>query len=319
MEEKSLKAQLGHLEGRLRKAAASGDGMRAQAEIEKLRINVEKLKAEMHSGTPAWEKTKLARHEQRPYTLDYIERIFDGFTELHGDRRFADDPAIVAGIAFFQGNQVMVIGHQKGRDLKQRLQRNYGMAQPEGYRKALRLMKVAEKFNRPVFTFVDTPGAYPGIGAEERGIAEAIAYNLREMARLRVPLIVTIIGEGGSGGALGIAVGDRVLMLENAIYSVISPESCSAILWRDQEHAEQAAEALRLTADSLLDFRIVDEIVPEPPGGAHMDYDAMAKVLSGRLAMALEELLAIDIDELIRRRYLKFRRMGEFEEALLSL
>lgn len=319
MEEQNFKLQLADLEKRLRKLSASGDGLRAQAEIEKLRIDVEKLKAEVRSGTPAWERTKLARHDQRPYTLDYIERIFDGFTELHGDRRFADDPAIVAGMAFFQGRPAMVIGHQKGRDLKQRLQRNYGMAQPEGYRKALRLMKVAEKFNRPVFTFIDTPGAYPGIGAEERGIAEAIAYNLREMARLRVPLIVTIIGEGGSGGALGIAVGDRVLMLENAIYSVISPESCSAILWRDQEHAEQAAEALRLTADSLLDFKIIDEIVPEPPGGAHMDCDAMAKVLSGRLAMALEELLAIDIDELIRRRYLKFRRMGEFEEALLSL
>lgn len=319
MDEKEFKLQLADLEGRLRKLAASDNGMRAQAEIEKLRIDVEKLKAEVRSGTPAWEKTKLARHDQRPYTLDYIERIFDGFTELHGDRRFADDPAIVAGMAFFQARPVMVIGHQKGRDLKQRLRRNYGMAQPEGYRKALRLMKLAEKFNRPVFSFVDTPGAYPGIGAEERGIAEAIACNLREMARLRVPLIITIIGEGGSGGALGIAVGDRVLMLENAIYSVISPESCSAILWRDQEHAEQAAEALRLTADSLLEFKIIDEIVPEPPGGAHMDYDATAKVLSGRLAMALEELLAVDIDELIRRRYLKFRRMGEFEEALLSL
>src|ERR1044071_2479419 len=222
-------------------------------------------------GTPnAWDRVKLARHANRPYTLDYIELLFTDFCEVHGDRRFGDDPAMVAGFARFHDEPCVVVGHQKGRTTKQRQQRNFGMPKPEGYRKALRVMKIAEKFNRPVFTFIDTPGAYPGIDAEERGQAEAIAYNLREMAKLRVPVVVTVTGEGGSGGALAIGVGDKVLMLENSIYSVISPESCSAILWRDQEHAEEAAYTLRLTAPDLLQLGLIDQIVPEPTGGAHI-------------------------------------------------
>jgi acetyl-CoA carboxylase carboxyl transferase subunit alpha len=220
----------------------------------------------------AWERVKLARHPDRPYTLDYIKLIFTDFTEIHGVRRFGDDPAIIAGFAWFHGEPCIVVGHQKGRTIKQRQQRNFGMPKPEGYRKALRVMKLAEKFNRPVFTFIDTPGAYPGIDAEERGQAEAIAYNLREMARLRVPVIVTVTGEGGSGGALAIGVGDRVMMLENAIYSVISPEGCASILWRDQSFAEAAARALKLTAPDLLELGLVDQIIEEPDGGAQVNH-----------------------------------------------
>src|SRR5256886_14868556 len=232
------------------------------------------------SGLPtAIERVQLARHAERPHTLDFIERLFDEFVELHGDRRFADDPAIVGGSARVHGLPIVVVGHQKGRDTKQRKYRNFGMPKPEGYRKALRVMKLAEKFGRPIFSLIDTPGAYPGIDAEERGQAEAIAYNLREMAKLRVPVIVAVTGEGGSGGALAIGMGDRVLMLENSIYSVISPESCSAILWRDQAHAEEAARALRLTAPDLLEFGLIDQIVPEPPGGAHMNYGEAGSLL----------------------------------------
>lgn len=264
----------------------------------------------------AWERVKLARHEKRPYTLDYINLIFTDFVEIHGDRRFADDPAMVAGLARFHGKPCVVIGHQKGRTTRQRQQRNFGMPKPEGYRKALRVMKLAEKFNRPIFTFIDTPGAYPGIDAEERGQAEAIAYNLREMARLRVPVIVTVTGEGGSGGALAIGVGDAVMMLENSIYSVISPESCSAILWRDQEHSEEAARALRLTAPDLLQFGLIDRIVPEPQGGAQADHEAMAERLDAALTEALASVSDLSNEERVARRYDKFRAMGDFENRM---
>ncbi|HYP27039.1 MAG TPA: acetyl-CoA carboxylase carboxyltransferase subunit alpha [Blastocatellia bacterium] len=260
----------------------------------------------------AWERVKLARHSDRPYTLDYIDLIFTDFVELHGDRRFGDDPAIIAGLARFQGVPCVVIGHQKGRTTKQRQQRNFGMPKPEGYRKALRAMKLAEKFRRPVFTFIDTPGAYPGIDAEERGQAEAIAFNLREMAKLRVPIIVTVTGEGGSGGALAIGVGDRILMLENAVYSVITPEGCASILWRDSTYAEQAARALRMTAPDLLQFGLIDEIVPEPRGGAHADHQKMGDLLSAHLASALASVSDLPDSERISLRYDKFRVMGDY-------
>jgi acetyl-CoA carboxylase carboxyl transferase subunit alpha len=266
----------------------------------------------------AWDRVKLARHPERPYTLDYINLIFADFMEIHGDRRFGDDPAIVAGFARFQGEPCVIVGHQKGRDTKQRQKRNFGMPKPEGYRKALRVMKLGEKFGRPIFTFIDTPGAYPGIDAEERGQAEAIAYNLREMAKLRVPVIVTVTGEGGSGGALAIGLGDSILMLENAIYSVISPEGCASILWRDQSFAEQAARALRLTATDLLEFGLIDQVVPEPQGGAHKDHREMGNILEAYLADALEATRNLSETERVARRYDKFRAMGEFEQQSVS-
>ena len=261
----------------------------------------------------AFEHVQLARHPDRPYTLDLIERLFEDFVELHGDRRFAEDPAIVGGFARFHGLPVVVIGHQKGRDTKQRSYRNFGMPKPEGYRKALRLMKLGEKFGRPILTFIDTPGAYPGIDAEERGQAEAIAYNLREMARLRVPVIVTVIGEGGSGGALAIGVGDQILMLENAIYSVISPEGCAAMLWKDAGRAEQAAEGLRLTAEHLHQEGIVDQIIPEPSGGAHTDYDQTARYLDSALSERLAEAVSCTEEERLARRYQKLRQFGRWD------
>ncbi len=261
--------------------------------------------------TGAWKDVQVSRNEQRPYTLDYVKRIFEGFHEIHGDRRYGDDKAIVGGMALLEGRPVMILGQQKGRNTRERLYRNYGMPTPEGYRKAMRLMYLAEKFRRPVLTFVDTPGAYPGIGAEERGQAQAIAENLRSMAQIRVPIIVTVLGEGGSGGALAIGVGDRVLMLEHAIYSVISPESCSAILWKDQDHAREAAENLRLTANHLLRFKVVDEIVPEPAGGAHEDWDQAAELLKEALVRNLEDLSEVNEEELLTRRYERFRVLGE--------
>lgn len=284
-----------------------------QSELDRLRAELQRLRDENQQAGSAWQRTLLARHEQRPYTLDYIERLFKNFSEVHGDRRFSDDPAIVAGMADYHGQKVMVIGQQKGRDLKQRQYRNFGCAQPEGYRKALRAMKLAEKFGRPILTLVDTPGAYPSVGAEERGQAEAIAFNLREMAKLTVPVVVTIIGEGGSGGALGIAVGNYILMLENATYSVISPEGCSAILWKDQEHVEAVANALKITARDLIALGVIDEIVAEPPGGAHLNHDAAAHLLDARLKPALEALLGKSGEELREARYRKFRCMGAVE------
>lgn len=254
----------------------------------------------------------MARHPKRPHSLDYIPRVFTEFTEWHGDRAFAEDPAIVAGMAFFEGKPVMVIGQQKGRDTKQKLHRNFGMPKPEGYRKALRLMRLAAKFGRPIVTFLDTPGAYPGIDAEERGQAEAIALNLREMARLAVPIIVVVIGEGGSGGALALGVGNRVLMLENAVYSVISPESCAAIIYRDSGKGARAAAALRLTAPDLLQLGLVDAVVPEPGEGAHQDYDKAAANLADSLRKTFSELASMNGAQLIDDRYAKFRRMGNF-------
>jgi acetyl-CoA carboxylase carboxyl transferase subunit alpha len=255
---------------------------------------------------------QLARHPKRPHASDYIERIFTDFTELHGDRAFGDDKAILGGYAFLDGKPVMVIGQQKGRDTKQKLARNFGMPKPEGYRKAMRLMFMADKFRRPIVTFIDTPGAYPGLDAEERGQAEAIAYNLREMARLGVPVIVVVIGEGGSGGALGMGVGNRILMMENSYYSVISPESCAAIIWRDSAKAELAAAALKLTAPDLLERGIIDEIVPEPQGGAQEDHDAAADLLGQSIRKALNDLSALSPKELVEQRYQKFRQMAPF-------
>jgi acetyl-CoA carboxylase carboxyl transferase subunit alpha len=263
----------------------------------------------------AFERVLLARHADRPYTLDLIERLFEDFVELHGDKRFAEDPAIVCGLARFHGLPVIVVGHQKGRDTKQRSYRNFGMPKPEGYRKALRVMKLGEKFGRPIFTFIDTPGAYPGIDAEERGQAEAIAYNLREMAKIKVPIIVTVIGEGGSGGALAIGVGDQVLMLENATYSVITPEGCAAILWKDSSQADRAAEGLRLTAQHLYDEGIVDKIIPEPEGGAHNDYDQTARYLDSALSERLAEAVSCSQEERLTRRYSKLRHFGRWGTA----
>jgi len=260
----------------------------------------------------AFERVQLARHSDRPYTLDLIERLFEDFVELHGDKRFAEDPAIVCGLARFHGLPVAVVGHQKGRDTKQRSYRNFGMPKPEGYRKALRVMKLGEKFGRPIFTFIDTPGAYPGIDAEERGQAEAIAYNLREMAKIKVPIIVTVIGEGGSGGALAIGVGDQVLMLENATYSVITPEGCAAILWKDSSRADQAAEGLRLTAQHLFEEGIVDKIIPEPDGGAHNDYDQTARYLDSALSERLAEAVSCSQEDRLKRRYKKLRGFGRW-------
>jgi len=260
----------------------------------------------------AFERVLLARHADRPYTLDLVERLFEDFVELHGDKRFAEDPAIVCGLARFHGLPVILVGHHKGRDTKQRSYRNFGMPKPEGYRKALRVMKLGEKFGRPIFTFIDTPGAYPGIDAEERGQAEAIAYNLREMAKIKVPIIVTVIGEGGSGGALAIGVGDQVLMLENATYSVITPEGCAAILWKDSTQADRAAEGLRLTAQHLYEEGIVDKIIPEPEGGAHNDYDQTARYLDSALTERLAEAVSCSQEDRLSRRYSKLRHFGRW-------
>jgi acetyl-CoA carboxylase carboxyl transferase subunit alpha len=281
-------------------------------EIERIRKEVDELKREFYIHLGAWQRLLLARHPQRPYTDDYIRLLFENFSEIHGDRNFADDPALITGMAKFHGQPVMIIGSQKGRDTKQRLARNFGQAKPEGYRKALRAMHLAAKFGRPIFVFVDTPGAYPGVDAEERGQAEAIAHNLREMSRLPVPIVITITGEGGSGGALAVAVGDRVYMLENSVYSVISPEGCASIMWRDSTKAEIAAEALKITAPDLLDMKLIDEIVPEPEGGAHNDPEAAAKMLDPFLTRALDELSQLSPRQIVDQRYEKFRRMGQF-------
>jgi acetyl-CoA carboxylase carboxyl transferase subunit alpha len=263
----------------------------------------------------AWQRVILARHPKRPHTLDYIERLFTGFSEIHGDRLYADDPAIVCGMAFFEDRPIMVIGEQKGRDTKQKVHRNFGMPKPEGYRKALRVMELAEKFARPVITFLDTPGAYPGVDAEERGQAEAIARNLREMSRLTSPVICVCIGEGGSGGALALGVGNQVWMMENAVYSVISPESCAAIIWRDAAKAELAAAALRLTAKDLHGFGLIDGIIAEPGGGAHENPDGAAEMLRRTLRTSLAELSKLSAKELVEQRYSKFRQMGNFFTA----
>src|SRR6266404_4936995 len=273
----ALEKQIDHLK------SLAGDNQEAVRQLQGLHEKVGALREQLAASMSAWQQTELARHPQRPYTLDYIERIFTDWTEIHGDRNFADDPAIICGMARYHGEEVMIIGHQKARDTKQKVYRNFGMPNPEGYRKALRAMKFAEKFRRPILTFVDTPGAHPGLGAEERGQAEAIARNLREMSRLKVPIITTITGEGGSGGALAIAIADRVLMMQNAVYSVITPEGCASIMWRDSSKRDLAAQALKITAEDMIELGVVDEVVPEPPGGAHLDYDTTAANLSGVL------------------------------------
>jgi len=280
--------------------------------IAELQDRIETLRREMSAPPTAWQRTELARHPQRPQSLDYIERIFTDFSEIHGDRGFGDDAAIICGMARFHGEDVLVVGTQKGRDMKQRVYRNFGTPHPEGYRKAIRIMQFAEKFRRPIFTLVDTDGAYPGIHAEERGQAEAIAYNLREMAGLEVPIIATVIGVGGSGGALAIAVADRVLMMENSIYSVISPEGCAAIMWRDATKKELAAEAMRITAPDLQELGCIDDIVPEPEGGAHRDHEAAANLLDASWQKHLAELKKMPIADLLASRYYKFRNMAQF-------
>jgi len=285
-----------------------------RTEISRLEKKVEKMREEVFSNLTRWQKVQLARHINRPFTMDYIRLIFTDFIELHGDRKFADDHAIVAGLARLGGEPVMVIGHQKGRDTKEKVYRNFGMPNPEGYRKALRLMEMAERFQLPIITFVDTPGAFPGIGAEERGQAEAIARNLMEMSRLHTPIVVVVTGEGGSGGALAIAVGDRILMLEHSIYSVISPEGCAAILWSDGTKGEIAAEALKPTAQDLKELDVIDEIVPEPLGGAHRDHDAAAKSVQEAVERSLRELRELPMEKILAERYHKFRRMARFTE-----
>src|SRR6195256_328338 len=293
----------------LRHFAPSPDG---DAELERIRQQVAELRREFYAHIGPWQRAQIARHPLRPYTLDFIGLLFTDFFELHGERGYGDDKAIVAGLAKFHGRPVAVVGHQKGRDTKQRLVRNFGQPKPEGYRKALRVMKLAAKYGRPIFTFIDTQGAYPGIDAEERGQAEAIALNLREMARLPVPIIATVTGEGGSGGALAIAVGDRVNILENSFYSVISPEGCAAIMWRDSSKAEIAATALKITAADLKEFGIIDEIVPEPEGGAHTDPEAASHLLDAVLERQLLMLSQQPQKELLEARYEKFRKMGQF-------
>ncbi len=282
------------------------------AEVRRMESKIEETKRTIYENLTAWERVQIARHPARPYSLDYIQFSFSNFVELHGDRLFADDRAMPGGLANIGGQRCVVIGHQKGRDLKENIKRNFGCANPEGYRKALRLMRMAEKFSLPFVSLIDTPGAYPGIGSEERHISEAIAVNLREMMVLKTPIVAVVIGEGGSGGALGIGVADRVLMLENAYYSVISPEGCAAILWKHRKHAPEAAAALKLTARDLLGLKVVDEVVPEPFGGAHQDHPTAIENLSQALTRNLQELSLLSTEELLAERYAKFRRIGEF-------
>ena len=285
------------------------------SEVAAMEAKIEATRREIYDNLTAWQRVQIARHTQRPFALDYIARCFTDWVELHGDRLFADDKAMPSGLAKLGPYRCVVITHQKGRDTKENVKRNFGCGHPEGYRKALRLMRLAEKFGMPVISLIDTPGAYPGIGSEERHISEAIAVNLREMMQLQVPTIAAVIGEGGSGGALGIGVADRVLIFENAYYSVISPEACSAILWRDRKHAAEAAEALKLTAQDLLKLDVVDEVVPEPEGGAHRDFDVSAANLGAALRQNLEKLLEQPIEQLLSKRYKRFRALGNFSEG----
>ncbi len=298
------------------------DGLRAnpasparEKAVRKLSERLVKLSGEIYANLTPWQKTLVARHPSRPFTLDYVRLLLRDFVELHGDRAYADDPAIVAGFGFLGQRAVAVVGHQKGRDTKEKIRRNFGMPRPEGYRKALRVMKLAEKFGRPVLTFIDTPGAYPGMDSEERGVSEAIATNLLEMSRLRVPVVSTVTGEGGSGGALGIGVTDVLLMLEHSVYSVISPEGCAAILWKDQARAREAAEAMRMTAADCKALGVADEVVPEPPGGAHSDPVATIDAVGQAVVRHLDRLAALPVDALLEARYAKFRRIGAWEGA----
>ena len=293
---------------------ATGENIEVTEELKRLERKAERLRREIYSKLTRWQRVKLARHPRRPYTLDYLKVIAPEFLELHGDRRFGDDPAIVSGIAIIDGIPMVLIGHQKGRDTKENIHRNFGMAHPEGYRKALRLMRLAAKLGCPIVTLVDTPGAYPGVGAEERGQSEALARNILEMAHLPVPIIAIVIGEGGSGGALALAVGDVVLMLENSIYSVITPEGCAAILWKDATKAEQAAEALKLTAHDLLELKVIDELIPEPLGGAHRDPEETARRLKEAILRHVRALLGLPIQELLDRRLEKYLKLGVYLE-----
>ncbi len=313
--EPSFEAPLSELRRRIEELEAYPPGSGRSKEIDRLRSQLTKATADVYKTLNRWQKTQVARHHDRPHVRDYVEALTNNWVELHGDRAFADDPAIVAGFATFRGRTVAIVGHQKGRSTKQRIHRNFGQPRPEGYRKAMRIMKLAEKFGRPVLSFVDTPGAYPGIGAEERGQAEAIARNLIEMAALETPIVVTVTGEGGSGGALAIGVGDRVTMLEYAVYSVISPEGCAAILWKDQSKRREAAEAMRITAPDLLELGIIDAVIPEPTGGAHADPEATFRSVGDVIEKALIELEELTPRELVTARYEKFRVLGVYEEA----
>ncbi len=292
------------------KSLASDGSIDLEEEIKTLEARLEKLKKEVFEYLTPWQRVQIARHPKRPYTMDYINMTMVDFVEVHGDRMFSDDKAMIGGFAKIDGEKVLVLGHQKGRDTKENIMRSFGSAHPEGYRKAMRMMELANKFNIPIITFIDTPGAYPGIGAEERGQANSIAYNLREMMLLKVPIIVVVIGEGGSGGALGIGVGDRVYVMENAYYSVISPEGCAAILWKDRLKAPEAAEVLKLTAKDLLGLGLIDEEIPEPLGGAHRDPEKAAQNIKKVIKKALKELKSIPEEELLKLRYEKFRKMG---------
>jgi acetyl-CoA carboxylase carboxyl transferase subunit alpha len=305
-------AEIQHKIAELKKLSDKHD---FSAEIRRLEQKLEETKAKVYDKLSAWQRIQIARHPKRPYTLDYIRMMTTDFIELHGDRLFADDQAIVGGLATIDGEQVVVMGHQKGRDTTENIKRNFGCAHPEGYRKAMRLMHLAERFGLPVVVFIDTPGAYPGIGAEERGQAQAIAENLRDMAQVRTPIIATVIGEGGSGGALGVGVADHVLILQNAYYSVISPEGCASILWRSASKAAEAADALKLTGEYLIKFGIVEEIIPEPLGGVHYDPEGVADTLKAAILKQIKRLKAMDLDDLIEARYMKFRKVGKFTEG----
>jgi acetyl-CoA carboxylase carboxyl transferase subunit alpha len=313
LDESNFEEPILDLERRIEALSGVGDDAATQRQRDKLQEQLEALRDHVFSSLTPWQKALVARHPKRPYTLNYVRRLIDGFQEFHGDRKYADDPAIICGFGGFRERVVLVVGHEKGRDTKEKIHRNFGMPRPEGYRKAIRAMRMAEKFGRPILSFIDTPGAYPGIGAEERGQAEAIAYNLREMARIAVPILVTVTGEGGSGGALALGVGNRVNILEHAIYSVISPEGCAAILWRDPAKNREAAEAMRLTAQHLRELDIVDEIIPEVRGGAHVDAAGQAKIVGDVLERQLAELELLDSEALLADRYDRFRRMGVFE------
>jgi acetyl-CoA carboxylase carboxyl transferase subunit alpha len=303
------------LENRIAELRASDDTQAARDEIVRLDERLRRLQHKVYGSLTPWQRAQLARHPKRPHTLDLFRLLLEDFVELHGDRVFGDDKAIVGGLARFEGDPVVVIGHQKGRDTRENIARNFGMPHPEGYRKALRLMEMAAKFRKPLITFIDTPGAYPGLGAEERGQAEAIARNLREMAGLATPIVCVVTGEGGSGGALAIGVANRILMLEHAIYSVISPEGCAAILWGEATKAPEAAELMRITAPDLMKLGVIDRIIPEPPGGAHRNWEETAENLRGPLRDALWELRSLTTEELVAERYEKFRRIGVFEES----
>jgi acetyl-CoA carboxylase carboxyl transferase subunit alpha len=306
------------LRSRLEELRGFPDSPVKARDIQKLEEKLRKVSIEIYENLSPWQKTLVARHPSRPFCLDYVRILLRDFVEWHGDRAFADDPAIVAGFGFFGERPVAVVGHQKGRDTKEKIRRNFGMPRPEGYRKALRVLKLAEKFRRPVLSFIDTPGAYPGLGSEERGVSEAIAKNLLEMARLKTPIIATVTGEGGSGGALGIGVADVVLMLEHSVYSVISPEGCAAILWKDQARARDAAEAMRVTAADCKALGVIDEVIPEPPGGAHADPVATIDAVGRALALHLDRLCAVPEERLLAQRYEKFRKMGVWEETTAS-